>query len=326
MLTKPFSLPAPPPSLFPSDMSSFSTTANSAASATATPDDVTVEAITVGVAAVSMAEEATTTKRGTPCKRCLKMKEGGKCYQHQPKPSEGVSVDVDSSLTHIVPLPSSPDESAASANVSSASAMGSSTTEEDRPPLIGEEMIAAYVEELREEISIKKLSEFWIMPQRPTSKPFKAMKFERAEMEKHIIDNLSIFSGKLIASISLVVSDNPKKSIEEGNRLLNVHIECYRIRQSGEIDHMTTNSSPGADWLRLRVEYYEEDFMFCRFKLADVVRLAKLCAKGSIYSDFFSRDSFSELKEKLKAKHIDFYPPSTPITYRPRQRRQPRLY
>jgi hypothetical protein len=86
----------------------------------ATSDSAAIEAITDGVAAVSMPEEArrsdvATTKRGTPCKRCLKMKAGGKCYQHQPKPSEGVSVDVASSLTHIVPLPSSPDESAASA-------------------------------------------------------------------------------------------------------------------------------------------------------------------------------------------------------------------
>jgi hypothetical protein len=225
-----------------------------------------VDEITEGVAAVTV----TTTKRGKPCKRCLK--KGEACFQHTPKPAaseeQGGTTAPDSALA-----------GAATANTEAA--------------VDSYEDVRKYLTELDKKLEERELHNFWVMSGSKSFKPIKNVRVR--DIKAMLADRVEHYKNKRIAEVDVWM--NPKK-IDTGGFVMSIKVVVCQISEEAEIERR-----PYDTW-GVCVNFYPEELRMTRFSLKMVEVFMRLAHNKTLVTDTLNGMRYTNLLKKLKKMKI----------------------
>ena len=223
-----------------------------------------VDEITEGVAAVTVAA----TKRGKPCKRCLK--KGEACFQHTPKPDEGTTAATPGS---------------AFAGAATATAEAAEDSHED---------VRQYLTELDKKLEERELHHFWVMSSNKTS--FKLIKNVRVrDIKAMLADRVEHYKNKRIAEVDVWM--NPNK-IDTGGFVMSIKVVVCQISEEAEIERRAYDT-----W-GVCINFYPEELRKTRFSLKMVEALMRLAHNKTLVTDTLNGMRYTNLLQKLKKMKI----------------------
>lgn len=139
-----------------------------------------------------------------------------------------------------------------------------------------------YLSDLEENLSNKKLDDFWVM----CDTDFKAIKKSKTEVKKILKDKANFYKNKKIANIRIFTN---KKGLNNQDWIFAIKITVYEINENGVIDS-TINSTWG-----VYIKYSENELNQNKFKVNALEKLVKKVASKKLTSDMIMGINYSEI-------------------------------
>jgi len=140
-----------------------------------------------------------------------------------------------------------------------------------------------YLSNLEQDLSDKKLDDFWVMCD---DSDFKAIKKSKSEVKKILKEKAESYKNKKIANIRLFFN---KKGLNNQDWIFAVKITIYEINENGNID-TTSNSTWG-----VYIRYSEEELNKNKFKVNALEKLVKKVAAKKLTSNMIVGINYSDI-------------------------------
>jgi hypothetical protein len=139
-----------------------------------------------------------------------------------------------------------------------------------------------YLDKLENDLSNKKLDDFWVLCD---DSEFKAIKKTKTEIKKTLKEKSDTYKNRKIANIRLFFN---KKGLNNQSWIFAIKITIYEIDSEGKID-TTINSTWG-----VYIKYSENELSHNKFKVNALEKLVKKVSSKKLTSDMIMGINYTD--------------------------------